>query len=98
MDVESPVGTLRTTLGAARAVNKRFGSYVDALQRVQAMDLEAYIFIVAVGRDKRPLDVEDDVYNTGLSDLVSPLVDYVSLLYTGGKPAKPAKEGDGAGE
>ena len=97
--VDTELGTLRPTLGAAMKVTKRFGSFMDALRKVESLDLEAFVFIVAAGLNKRPVDVEESVYDVGTMALVQPVSDFVTLLANGGKPIKAAaQDGSAPGE
>jgi hypothetical protein len=89
---------LRCTLKAAKAVNALAGGYQNALARLAAMDQEAYSTIVAAGLGKRPMDVEQAVYDTGLPALAQPLSTFVMMLANGGKPLDDAEENSAEGE
>lgn len=88
--------TLRCTLRAARKLNTG-GGFTDVYRKLAALDLDAYIAVVAVGLDKKPADVEEAVFATGMPDLVEPLSNYVTLLANGGRPLKTT-ETDESGE
>jgi hypothetical protein len=92
--------TLVCTLKAAKAIVSMGGSFA-VLRRLQDFDQEAYIYVVAAGLSKRPVDVEQIVYETGMPDLNDKLSEYVSLLSNGGRPLKKADpaapQGDGSG-
>lgn len=79
--------TLRYTLGAAKGVNRGFGSFVDAMKRIQAWDFSAFVAIVALGLGKTDnvKEVEQAVFNNGLKPLVNPLIDYLGRLSNGGR-------------
>ena len=85
---------LRPTLRAAIAVNRRFGGFVGAFQKIGALDLEAAVHIVAAGLDRRDPDdlkaLERDVFEHGVALLVEPLSRYVEILSNGGR--EPGKE------
>lgn len=95
-DVEIKLGdkteTLRCTLRAAKAVNA-MGGFQAALQRIGAADLDAFTAIVAAGLGKRPVEIEERVWSTGIAGLSEPLVQYVLLLSNGGRPLSAAVEG-----
>ena len=93
-EVETPLGTLKSTLRAARIVNG-MGGFSEAFRALARFDLDAYITIVAAGLNKKPSEVEDAVYALGLPTLVEPLTKYVEYLSNGGKPLK-AVVGDAA--
>ncbi len=88
--------TLKCSLKAAKTVNAVAGGFQGALARLAAMDQEAYFLIVAAGLGKKPIDVEQAVYETGLPSLTEKLSEFVLLLANGGKPlsAEPAGEGE----
>jgi len=90
--------TIRCTLKAAKAVNALAGGFQGALARLANMDQEAYFQIVAAGLGKKPIDVEQAVYETGLTNLTEPLSNFVLMLANGGKPFIAAEEGGGEGE
>lgn len=97
-DVEIILGdevvTLRCTLGAAKKVNAAFGDYITAFRRLATFDLSAYISVVAAGLDKTPKEIEDAVFKNGMTDLNTPLSQYVDLLANGGKPPKKVDDKD----
>lgn len=90
--------TLRCTLKAAKTVNALAGGFQGALARLAAMDQEAYFQIVAAGLGKKPMDVEQSVYEAGLTTLTEPLTNFVIMLANGGKPLVAAEETSGEGE
>lgn len=90
--------TLRCTLKAAKAVNALAGGFQGALARLANMDQEAYFQIVAAGLGKKPMDVEQAVYEAGLTTLTEPLTSFVIMLANGGKPLVAAEETSGEGE
>jgi hypothetical protein len=99
-DVEITLGsepvTLRCTLRAAKRVNAGVG-FAEILRKLAVFDQDAYVAVVAAGLDKKPADVEDAVFATGLTNLTEPLSEYVALLANGGRPVKTAETG-GTGE
>lgn len=87
--------TLKCSLRAAKTVNAVAGGFQGALARLAAMDQEAYFLIVAAGLNKKPIDVEQAVYETGLPSLTEQLSTYVLLLANGGKPLAAESAGEG---
>jgi len=97
--VESPVGTLTPTLGAATTINRAFGNYMDALRYVQAYDHSAYVVIVAAGLEKKPADVEQQVFAAGLVNLTDPVTLFIQSLLRGGKdPRQDEPKGETSGK
>jgi hypothetical protein len=96
-EVDTPLGTLKSTLRAARTVNS-MGGFAEVFRKLAVFDFDAYVSVVAAGLGKKPSEVEDDVFKAGLPALVEPLSTYVEYLSNGGKPLKPAPEGAASGE
>lgn len=93
--IETPLGTLRTSLQAAKRVNVTCGSYFDQLQRLVAQDFTTYVALVAAGLGKKPEDIEAKVYEVGLDVLNEPLTKFVKSLNSGGRdPDAPVSDGD----
>lgn len=90
--------SLRCTLKAAKTVNALAGGFQGALARLANMDQDAYFQIVAAGLGKKPIEVEQAVYETGLTNLAEPLTSFVLALANGGRPFVPAEETAGEGE
>jgi hypothetical protein len=59
--------------------------------------MDAYVGVVAAGLNKKPAEVEDAVFASGLPDLNEPLSNFVSMLANGGRPLKSETDA-GAGE
>lgn len=84
--------TLRCTLRAAKRVNSA-GGMSEVVRKLQAFDMDAYVLVIAAALDKRPMDVEEAIYSTGLINLAEPVSTYVMLLANGGRPLA-AQESD----
>jgi hypothetical protein len=97
-EVDSPLGTLRCSLAAAKSVSAIGGGYNGVLHRLGMLDFDAYVAVAAAGLGKKPSDIEAKVYNAALVDLTAPFVKYVTHLSNGGKPFAPAAETDESGE
>lgn len=77
--------TLRCTLKAAKLVNAG-GGYSEVLRKLAVFDLDAYVHVISAGLNKKPAEVEDAVYRTGLPGLTESLSEYTMLLANGGRP------------
>jgi hypothetical protein len=96
IDLNGRSETLRSSLGAAKKVNGA-GGYAQVLQKLAAFDLDYYVLVVSAGLGKKPSDVEDAVYRTGLPNLTEQLSTYVQYLANGGKPLSVIED-DRSGE
>lgn len=84
----SPV-TLRFTLGAAKQINAVFGNFVEAYQRINKFDLEAFPAVIAAGLGKTVKEVEADTFTAGMDVLYKDLTTYLAWLSNGGREPKP---------
>ncbi|WP_448043814.1 hypothetical protein [Bradyrhizobium liaoningense] len=94
-EVDSPLGTLRCSLAAAKHVSSLVGGYNGAIARLGMLDHNIYVAVAAAGLGKKPSEIEAKVYSAGLVNLTAPFVTFVTYLGNGGKPFAPAAE-DGA--
>ena len=87
--------TLRCGLKRAKALNAFAGGngHHGITARLGMLDFDTYVQVVAIGLDRKPVDVEERVYRTGIVNLTADLLTYVTNLANGGKPIKAA-EGD----
>jgi hypothetical protein len=85
--------TLRPSLGAAKRVNAA-GGFTNVMEKLMAYDLNYYVTVVSAGLNKKPIDVEEAIYQAGLPNLVGDLVTYVGYLANGGKPAGSDASGE----
>lgn len=90
---------LQPTLDVLRLLGKRHGNLGAVLQGIQAMDIDIYVDVVMAGAGMRARDIDtvrQDVYRTGMLNLMKPLLGYVMTLARGGRP--PSDDDDGEGE
>lgn len=85
------------SLGAAKEINTRFGTMLDAARRVDAVDISAITFIIAKGLQKPYAAVEKKVYRAGVTNLIGPVNVFLINLGNGGKP-KPVDDEDTDGD
>lgn len=90
------VETLRPTLRAAKAVAAIGGreGITDVFRRLAVWDLDCYVAVVAAGLNKRPSDVEKDVFHAGMDTLAEPLARFVAMIARGGREEPPGPDGD----
>lgn len=92
-DGERKPFTLRCTLRAFKSVNG-LGGFAAVFRRLAEFDADAYDAVIAAGLNKRPGDVSELVYKTGMPNLTAPLSEFVSQLMNGGKPIKADEPDD----
>ena len=83
----SPV-ILKCTLDAAVAINAQYQGFINAHNRVVAMDLDAMALIVRLGAGldaKEAADLRSKIFASGLVGLTVPLGHYIVLLMNGGR-------------
>lgn len=94
---------LKSTLGAAKTVNRLLNGFRGAYERLQQSDFEAYAIIICAGAGlTTSADIEamtQRVFDAGIieSSVGEPLTKFVALLANGGRDSS-AKEPAGAGK
>lgn len=97
IELNGKAETLKPSLRAGKVINNAFGNYVDALRQLHIYDHSAYSVIVAAALGKKPADVEEAVFATGLNKLSVPLALFVNSLACGGRdPAELERTEDAA--
>lgn len=76
---------LRPTLEALLVVNS-FGGLVGAFEKLQRMDFNAYVTIVAAATGRKPSDLQQDVFSSDWTEFVEPLCELIGNLGRGGRP------------
>jgi len=75
---------------SVKAVNRRFGNIREALNQVASFNYDAILFVVATGANvegkKAERELEDEVIETGLTEVLGPVQKYCTLLLTGRHP------------
>jgi hypothetical protein len=89
--------TLRPSLGAAKRVNA-LGGFMHVHSRLQVYDFDVFVLVIAAGLERKPADIENAVYKSGLPNLLGDVSAFVNLLANGGKPVASVDEDDKAGE
>lgn len=98
-DVETPAGTLKCTLRAAKAVNARFSNYQRAIVELESLNQDAFFFIVAAGLNVDLEKAEAAAFTAGMDKLLVPVSRYVVGLANGGRlPEQKSAEGAPKGE
>lgn len=80
---------LRPTLNAIRKVSRLADGVGGAVAKVQKVDFDAIVMIVAVGLDlteEGAKGLEEKVFATGAMNLSAPCVKYLTILANGGRP------------
>jgi hypothetical protein len=88
IELDGETVTLRPSLRAAQAISRQNGGIRGALRGVTDLDFDIITSIIAVGLGRKPAEVEDAVYRTGLPELVEGVTTFVAVIANGGKPAK----------
>lgn len=89
--------TLRPTLKAALTISREAGGIMGAFRGLSELNFDVVNGIVAVGLGKKPADVEDAVWRTGIASLVPGCTKFVSIIANGGRPMDEADGGSEKG-
>ncbi|TPM39378.1 hypothetical protein FJ951_27105 [Mesorhizobium sp. B2-2-3] len=84
--LEGETFTLRPTLKAAQAISRQAGGIMGALRGLANLDLDVATSIVADGLGKKPSEVEETVWRTGIANLNADLTRFVMIVANGGRP------------
>lgn len=87
--------TLRPTLQAAQAISRQSGGISGAVRAVGQFDLDAIVSVVTLGLGLTGNDAKEvpgRVYRTGLTDLIGPVSNYLTILANGGRPVTGGEE------
>lgn len=74
---------------ALRRVSQNFGGYQEALRQVAQLNYDTIRFLIVTGADlekKAARELDDEIIETGLSDVADAVAKYVTLLFTGKHP------------
>lgn len=88
IELDGKKEVLRSSLGAAKKVNAA-GGFTNVLNKLLAYDLDYFVTVIAAGMDKKPSQVEERVFKTGLPKLLPNVSLYVGYLANGGRPVDP---------
>lgn len=88
---------LRCTLRAWRDINRFFGSFTDAFQRLAKFDSDAYVTIIASGLGKPAKEIEEAVFFHGVSELATPVTKFLNMLSNGGRTGSDGEPKKGEG-
>jgi hypothetical protein len=93
--LEGQPAILRPSLRAAQTVSRHAGGVVGAMQAVGRFDFDVIVLVVAQGLGKVKTDelsaVAEQVYATGLTDLVPKLTEFLTNIANGGRPSSGAE-------
>jgi hypothetical protein len=97
--INGRVEKLVPTLSALEALNKRYDNFQAVYSRIASMDFEAYANVLAAGvegkipaNDKERKDAMQAVYETGVINLMAPMIEYLGILLNGGKRKEMTEE------
>lgn len=83
--------TLIANLENAKAINRAFGGYQSALQKLSVGDIEAVFAIIRFGLGAKQSELaalEERVFRSGLLRLTGPCTDFVLMCANGGRSGR----------
>lgn len=87
---------LTANLRAAKAISRHFGGFQQAMNKVAAGDLEAFIAVMRHGigdvSEASARRLEERVFRAGVLRLTAPLTEFVLICANGGKPLSDLTE------
>lgn len=95
IELDGLTRVLSATPNAALRISRHFGGFKAARDRLLAEDLDAYVAIIRFGcglKDGDAKGLEDKVFAAGLTSLFVPLLEYIGVLISGGKPSSSEED------
>lgn len=88
---------LKPSLKAAQTISKTSGGIISAINAIGRFDLETMVTVIALGLGKTGTrdvqDLAEKVYSTGITELVEPVTQFLTIVANGGRPVSGG-EGD----
>lgn len=86
---------LRPSLMAAQAISRQSGGISSAVRAVGNFDFDMIVSVVTLGlgaKGEEAKAIPEKVWRTGLTDLVGPISDYLTIIANGGRPITGGEE------
>jgi hypothetical protein len=98
IELAGEIVTLRPNLKAAQNISRAKGGIMAAIEAVGRFEFDVMVTVITLGLGvdgKEARDIPDKVFTTGMADLVTPVINYLTILANGGRPVQAAGgEGD----
>lgn len=93
--------TLKPTVNAMLNINRRYGDFRTAIERVVRADFDAIAYVVQEGASlskREAAAMQEHIFAAGIFNVAEPVADYLTILASGGRePGEEPSEGDGEG-
>ena len=92
---------LHCTANAVFKLSRAHGGITPLFQKIQNMDIEAFVSVIRAGAnmtDKEASTLAADIASTGMMNLMTPLIEYVTLLCAGGNSANTGGDKEPTGK
>ncbi|WEX10279.1 hypothetical protein [Chelativorans sp. AA-79] len=94
IELDGETVVLKPTLLACQTLSRQAGGLSAAVEAVGRMDFDMLVSVIALGLNKKPNDVADAVWRTGMTNLIAPAIRFLTIVSNGGRPL----EGTGGSE
>ncbi len=98
IELDSETVTLRPSLKAAQNISRMKGGVMAAVEAVGRFDFDVLVNVIALGigaEGKEARELPEKVYATGMADLVTPVITYLTTIANGGRPVLESTGGEG---
>ncbi len=89
---------LKPSLRAAQTISRQAGGVIGAMQAVGKFDFDTVTLVIAQGlgrvKPNEMNEVAEQVYATGLTDLVPKVTEFLTIIANGGRPVSGGSEED----
>lgn len=102
IELDGETVTLKPTLNAIQTISRQSEGIMGAVHKVGAFDFDMIVMVIGLGlnmTDRRAQrDLAEQVFSTGLADLIEPVTRYLSILANGGRPLPTDEGGEGGAD
>jgi len=86
IELDGETVVLKPTLLACQTLSRKAGGLSAAVEAVGRMDFDMLVSVIALGLNRKPSDVEEAVWSTGMTNLVAPAIRFLTIVSNGGRP------------
>jgi len=98
LELDGETVTLRPSLAACLGISRMHGSPAVTAEKVQAMDFDACVQVLALGLGVAPNKrLQEKVYKTGMVEIRAALITFIHIVNNGGRPIANELAGDEEG-
>jgi hypothetical protein len=90
--LDGETAVLKPTLLAAQTISRQAGGIIAAVEAAAKFDVDAVTGVIALGLGRKPTEVAEAVWSTGIADLAPKAIEFLTILANGGRRANGGEE------